>query len=242
MREMMKLSIAALSVAAGLAACSGKGSTDAAKQDDFTRDLQLASSTTMNLAGAKVNPSLLNSLETKPQGAPQAAKTVKKGAGNRAVRSNTPTVRATPELDVAAVDDHSEQVDVVTAAPAAETEPVAVAPRPSPVPVVLQGGDGGGDYGTSGNGGGVFGGGGGIGGVVIRGGGVDGDHCEIHGTGRGGRMPGPIYMPNPGTSIPRTGGGIFGPSGTSRRGGGGSISRTQPVSRPSGIGVSRRGH
>jgi hypothetical protein len=236
----MKLSIAVLSVAAGLAACAGKGSTDTAKQDDFSRDLQLASSTTMNLASPQVNPSLLNSLETKPQGSPLTAKTLKKGAGSRAARSKIPTVRATPEMDVAAADESSEQVNVVSTAPVPEptNEPVAVAPRPSPVPVTVQSGDGGGDYGTSGNGGGIFGGGGGIGGVVIRGGGVDGDHCEIHGTGRGRPMPGPIYMPPP-----RAGGGVFGPSGgigTSRRNGGG-ISRTQPVSRPSGIGISRRG-
>src|SRR5207237_6793206 len=82
MRSTMRLSIAALAV--GLAACSGNKASDTAKADDFKRDLQLASSTTMDLAGPKVDPALLNSLETKPQGAPQVAKTLKKGAGNRA--------------------------------------------------------------------------------------------------------------------------------------------------------------
>jgi hypothetical protein len=192
----LKLSIAALALAAGLAACSGGRATDTAKADDFKRDLQLASSTSMDLAGGKVDPALLSSLETKPQGAPQAANTVMKGAGNRAVRSKAPTVRATPEMDVAATDDNSEQATTVTTAPVPEPthEPVAVAPRP--VPIVVQAGDASsGDYGTSGNGGGVFGGGGGIGGVIIRGGGVDGDHCEPHGRGRTTR--GPVYMPNP---------------------------------------------
>jgi len=200
-RNSMKLSIAAVAIAAGLAACSGGKATDSAKADDFNRDLQLASSTSMDLAGPKVDPALLNSLETKPQGAPQAVKTVKKGAGNRVVRSKTPTVRATPETDVAASDDNSEQVTTVTTAPVPEPtqEPVAVAPRP--VPIVVQAGDAtAGDYGTGGNGGGVFGNGGGIGGVVIRGGGVDGDHCEPHG-GRGRTTRGGVYMPNTGGII-----------------------------------------
>jgi len=194
-RNTMKLSIAALAIAGGLAACTGGKATETAKADDFKRDLQLASSTSMDLAGPKVNPSLLNSLETKPQGAPQAAKTVKKGAGKRAIRSKTPTVRANPETDIAAADDNSKQVTTVSNAPVPEPtqEPVAVAPRPAPI--VVQAGDAtAGDYGTGSNGGGVFGGGGGIGGVVIRGGGVDGDHCEPHG-GRGRTTRGGIYMP-----------------------------------------------
>ena len=54
MRTTMKLSIAALSLATGLAACAGGKATDAATQDDFKQDLQLASSTTMDLAAPKV--------------------------------------------------------------------------------------------------------------------------------------------------------------------------------------------
>ena len=243
MQSKMKLSIATLSILAGLAACAGSKTTDAASQADFKADLQLASSTTMNLASPRVDPALLTSLETRPQGAPQAAKTVKKGPGNRAVRSQSPTVRATPEMDVAAVDESSEQVNVVTQAPAPEsTEPVAVAPRPTPVPVVVQAGNGSGDYGTSGNGGGIFGPGGGIGGVVIRGGGVDGDHCEIH-NGRGGTMRGPVYIPSTGGVIPRSGGITIGRSsggfgGTSRTGG---ISRTSGARPSGGIGMRARG-
>jgi hypothetical protein len=230
-RTTRKLSIAAFVVAAGLAACSGGKATDAAKADDFKRDLQLASSTSLDLAGGKVDPALLNSLETTPQGAPQAAKTIKKGAGSRAVRSHSPTVRATPEMDVAAADDNSEQVTTEAIAPVPEPshEPVAVAPRP--VPIVVQAGDAtSGDYGTSGNGGGVFGGGGGIGGVVIRGGGVDGDHCEIH-SGRGRTTRGPVYMPAPS-------GPVFGPRiGIGSRP---QISRAQ-ATRVVGLGVRIRG-
>lgn len=191
MRTTTKLSLATLALTAALSACSQGRATDTAAQDDFKRDLQLASSTSLDLAGPKVDPSLLNSLETNPQGAPEAATTVKKGAGNRAVRSQTPTVLATPETDVAAVDE-TDVVEALSEAPAPElnSEPVAVAPRPAPV-IVQTGGAG--DYGTGSNGGGVFGGG--IG-VVIRGGGVDGDHCEIH-RGRGRTTSrGPVYVPN----------------------------------------------
>jgi hypothetical protein len=210
----MKLSIAVLSLAVGVAACSEGRATEAAQQDDFKRDLQLASSTNLDLAGHKVDPSLLSSLETQPKAAPIAAVTVKKGAGNRAVRSQTPTVRATPTEDVAAIDDAADEVVTIEEVPVPEptSEPVAVAPRPTPVGIPAAGG-GSGDYGTSGNGGGVWGTGGGIGGVVIRGGGVDGDHCEIHGTGRGGRMGGPVYVP----SVPRTGGIFIGSRIPSRR-------------------------
>jgi hypothetical protein len=234
MQSKMKLSVATLSIVAGLAACAGSKATNAASQADFKADLQLASSTTMNLASPKVDPALLNSLETSPLGAPQAAKTVKKGAGNRSVRSHSPTVRATPEMDVAAVDENSDQVDVVTQAPAPEsTEPVAVAPRPTPAPVVVQAGNGSGDYGTSGNGGGIFGPGGGIGGVVIRGGGVDGDHCQPHGRGT---MRGPVYIPSTGEGYPRTGGITISRSGIG--GGLGGVSRTSAPAR-GGVGMRR---
>ena len=242
MPTSMKLSISAFVLAAGVSACAGKNATDLANQDDFKRDLQLASST-VSLTTPKVDPSLLT-LETKPQGAPLTASVVKKGAGTRAVRSKTPTVKAAPQTDVAASDESSSQVDVLAEAPAPEvSEPVAVAPRPSPVPVIQTSGDGSGDYGTSGNGGGIFGPGGGIGGVVIRGGGVDGDHCEIHGARRP-RNTGGVYMPPsrmPGTVI-GSGGGM----GTSRRGGMGGIgsriggSGISSVSRPSGV-TMRRG-
>ncbi len=200
MRTALKFSIAALAVAVGITACGDAKATEAS-QEDLKRDLELASSTTMNLATPKVDPSLLT-LETKPQGAPETAKVVKKGAGPRAVRSQAPTVLATPEMDVAAVDESEDVTESESIAPVPEsTEPVAVAPRPQPVIIQTAGG---GDYGTSGNGGGVFGGGSGSGGrgAIIRGGGVDGDNCDLHRGGRGTR--GPIYIPT--TNAPRTGG------------------------------------
>ena len=190
-----KVSIA-LAITAGLAACGKSPSTDAAQQD-LQRDLQLASASTMNLAGGQVDQALLVKMETQPQGVPQAAKTVKKAAGTRAIRSGTPTVLATPDVDVAAAEESDEvQIESIAPSPEPTNEPVAVAPRPAPV--VVQAG-GAGDYGTGTNGGGVLGGGIGRGGVVIRGGGVDGDNCDLHRGGRGGIvMRGPVY------TIPRT--------------------------------------
>ena len=198
MRSSIKLSLASLALAAAVSACGDAGAT--AAQSELARDLELASST-VALAAPKVDSSLLGNMETKPQGAPEAAPVVKKGAGPRAVRSRTPTVRATPETEVAAAEEVAEEVEVMDIAPAPEesSEPVAIAPRPQPV-IVQTGGAG--DYGTGtggvdGGGGGVYGGGTG---VVIRGGGVDGDNCELHR--RGGRGRGGIYVPT--INIPRT--------------------------------------
>lgn len=195
----------AAALAVVTAACGDARATDAARQDDLERDLELASATTMNLASARVDPSLLDALETKPQGAPLAVPTIRKGAGSRAVRSSTPTVRATPEVELAA--EATDATLISAEAPAPEvSEPVAVVPRPAPVPAEPAG-----DYGTGG--GGVIFGGGGIGGVIIRGGGVDGDNCDLHTRGgRRGTTRGPIYMPTvPVATQPS------GPSGTAGR-------------------------
>ena len=187
-----------LLVAGGIAACTGAPANSAS--DDFARDLQLAS-TAVDLAGPGVDSALLGRLETQPKAAPQPAARVVRGSGERAVVSRTPTVRATPAMEVAAVDE-GEETESLDEAPVPEEtmEPVAVAPRPTG-PVVVQTG-GAGDYGTGG--GGIFGGGrsgGGIG-VVIRGGGVDGDNCELHRGGRRGTTRGPIYLPRPVASNP----------------------------------------
>lgn len=197
MRSSIKLSLASLAFAAAASACGDAKATEA--QSELARDLELASST-VALAAPRVDSALLGNMETKPQGAPEAAPVVKKGPGPRAVRSRTPTVLATPETEVAAADVIEEEVEVMDMAPAPEEspEPVAIAPRPQPV-IVQTGGAG--DYGTGsggvyGGGGGVFGGGTG---VVIRGGGVDGDNCELHR--RGGRRGG-IYVPT--INVPRT--------------------------------------
>jgi hypothetical protein len=196
----MKISLAALALTTGILACADAPAAET-KNTDLQRDIELASATTMNLAAPRIDSSLLNSMETQPQGTPEVARTVRRGAGSRAVRSETPTVRATPVVEVAELEE-SEEVPTVAVAPAPEesSEPVAVAPRPAPA-VIPTGGEGGGDYGTSGNGGGIFGGGSGNGGVVIRGGGVDGDNCELHRRGRNGGIAGPVFYPR----TPRTG-------------------------------------
>jgi hypothetical protein len=205
-RTSMKLSLAALALTTGILACADAPAAESTKSD-LQRDIELASATTMNLAAPRVDSALLNSMETQPQGTPEVARTVRRGAGNRAVHSQAPTVRATPVVEVAELEE-SEEVQTESVAPAPEetSEPVAVAPRPAPA-VIPMGGAGGGDYGTSGNGGGIFGGGTGSGGVVIRGGGVDGDNCELH---RRPRTRGtPVYIPPPTrTGTPPYGGDI----------------------------------
>jgi hypothetical protein len=186
----LKLSLPVLAVVA-VTACGDARANDAT-QDDLKRDLELASATTMKLATPAVDSTLLTAMETKPQRAPEQSTVVRRGAGSRAVQSETPTVEAEPELDVAA-EGESEVTETVAAAPAPEpiNEPVAVAPRPQPS--VIQTG-GAGDYGVGSGGMGT-----GRGGVVIRGGGVDGDNCELHRRGRGGIYTrGPII-----TTIPQ---------------------------------------
>jgi hypothetical protein len=227
MPTSVKFSIAALSLAVGISACRDASANSASAQAELKRDLEMAASATINLAAPRVDPALLT-LEGQPQSAPQTSRVMKKSAGNRAVRSQTPTVRAEPEVEVAALDESEVAESIAEAAAPENSEPVAVAPRPAPV--VIQTG-GGGDYG---NGGGIFGGG--MGGVVIRGGGVDGDNCELHRRGRGGHT-GPIFrVPTPtagGSVIPRRTGTSIGMGrfdGARRQGS--SVGSTR-VSRPS---------
>jgi len=230
MRNSRQFSLVlALAAGGAVAACSGGKNT--AQADDFNNDLKLASSTTMDLATPKADPNLLNaSLENSPKGMPVPLKTLKRAEGTHVALAKHPTLHAAPTNDVASSEDVTKEVVTVDKAPApANSEPVAVAPRPAPVGNP-GGGDGSGDYGTSGNGGGIFGPGDGMGGVVIRGGGADGDHCEPHG-GRGGMGGmGPVYMPYPtgGVGYPR--GGSIG-TGRSGRTGGGSIGRVGGVTR-----------
>jgi hypothetical protein len=196
----LKLVLATLVVAAAVSACRDARATDA--DAELQRDLALASST-VSLAAPQVDPALLNSMETKPLGAPEKAPVLKKAEGPRAVRSRTPTVQAAPVEELAAAEEAEEVVEVVAEAPAPEesSEPVAIAPRPEPVVIETAGG---GDYGT-GNGG-VWGNGGpgGIG-VILGGGGIDGDNC-IPRRRRPGTYQGPIYVPQ--APIPTTGGSV----------------------------------
>jgi hypothetical protein len=209
----LKFSIAALSLAVGVTACRDASANSENEQADLKRDLEMAASATVNLATPKVDPALLT-LESQPKSAPQVSSVLKKAAGNRVVHSHAPTVRAEPEVAVAAVDESESVVAMEQTVAPDNGEPVAVAPRPAPA----------GDYGT---GGGIFGTGTGS---VIRGtGGIDGDNCDLHRRGRGGR--GPIYrIPNSGGSVIPSTPGISIGMGTI--GGGMGARRTSP-SRPS---------
>jgi hypothetical protein len=194
MKKIMK-PLALLTIATAIAACADANADS--NQDELNRDLELASATTMKLATPQVDSSLLSTLETKPIAAPAPAPVVKRGAGPRAVASETPTVEATPEEAVAAVEEEVMETETIAPAPAPEsTEPVAIAPRPQPS--VIQTG-GAGDYGV-----GTGGSGGGRGGVVLRGGGVHGDNCRPRGR-NGGEViyRGPVYIPQ--TTTPRGG-------------------------------------
>lgn len=234
MRTPLKLSLATLATAIAVTACGDARATEA--NEDLKRDLALASST-VSLAAPRVDSALLNSMETKPQGAPEPAKVLKRAPGPKAIRSSTPTVRATPVVEVAAEESLDDVVETVQEAPAPEiSEPVAVAPRPQPV-IVQTGGVG--DYGT-GNGG-IYGGGTG---VIIRGGGIDGDNCELHRRGRGGSRGG-IFVPQQPT-YPNTGGVVVtrAPRGTSSGIGSrtpGAVSRTASESRRTSEASSRAG-
>ena len=214
--------------AAVLAAC-GKNvaSTDRAMSDDLKRDLQLASSASLDLA-SKQSSAAFPLTEVAPPSTGQApTPALKRGAGPKAVRSSAPTVKAAPDASVA-VEAENPEIAVMEQAPSPTTEQVPdvnapAVPRPSPIPV-MAGGEGAIGRGGSGprDNGGMGGGSvlGGIFGVIIRGGGVDGDRCEIHDrrgrrTGNGGY--GSPNTPNPmgGPASPR-GPGIGG--GMTRRG------------------------
>ncbi len=180
--------IAAMSAALlALAAC-GRTKTDA-KNDALSKDLQLASSS-IDLATTRPNNITLSPVEEMPLSKPERARSLKKAAGPKAVRSHTPTVRATPTTEAAAEQPAPQTQTVEAPSPVPEAAPAPSLPpatRPSPAPIP------GPDPGTGraqGDGGGSTIGAilGGILGGVILGGGVDGDRCEPHG-GRRGRGP-----------------------------------------------------
>ena len=193
--KTLKFSLAFLVVRAAVPPCRDARATDA--DADLQRDLALASSA-VSLAAHPVDSTLLNSMETAPQGTPEKAPVLKKSEGPPAVRSRTPAVQAAPGEELASAEESEEVVEVAEApAPEESTEPVAIAPRPQPVVIETAGA---GDYGT-GNGG-VWGTGGT--GVIIRGAGNDGHICDVRRRGRG-TYRGPIFVPAP---VPTAGGSV----------------------------------
>jgi len=169
-----------------LAACGKNGaSPNRAMSDDLKRDLQLASSSGLDLASQQASKGFALT-EIAQSSAPTSAPTVKKGAGPKAVKSKAPTVKAAPDNSI---DSKAEEptVQVMAQAPSPTTEPTPdpmapAVPRPSPTPIDPNGGEGArGQNGGGPNPGAGDGGGsvlGGIFGVIIRGGVVDGDHCD----------------------------------------------------------------
>jgi hypothetical protein len=199
-----------------LAACGKNGaSPNRAMNDDLKRDLQLASSSSLDLASQQASKGFALT-EIAQSSAPSPSLTVKRGAGPKAVKSRTPTVKAAPD---ATVESKAEEptAEVMAPAPSPTTEPTPdpmapAVPRPSPTPIDPNGGagargqNGGGPNPGAGDGGGSILGG--IFGAILRGGVVDGDHCDPRRDGRrGGRPPYtvPSTFPNPSapSGIPR---------------------------------------
>jgi len=137
---------------------------------DLQRDLKLASATqNIQISPDEVAPKNRQELTLKPKKAPE---------GNRVIRSDRPTVKAsaTP-TEVAEIKTDVPQVQVMASAPAPSETPTSDAPplaRPSPVPASSY--PGASPIPANGGSGGILGG---IFGAVIRGGGVgDDDHCD----------------------------------------------------------------
>jgi hypothetical protein len=187
---------------------TGQGAT-AAADGDLQRDLQLASSTAIELAPVGQALAAVSSIEAPPAAAPKRSLRPKRStSGPRAVRSRRPVVRTAPEPEPAEGSDELEETEARELADGA-AEGTAAAPdaggvalpRPTGIPVSFpgEGADGRGDAG-----------GGYDPGTVIRGGGVYGDdHCQIHGPRRGGRVSSPPIFRQPTAGIP-TGGGMMG--------------------------------
>jgi hypothetical protein len=197
-----------------LAACGKNGaSPNRAMNDDLKRDLQLASSSSLDLASQQASKTFALT-EIGQSSAPSPSLAVKKCSGPKAVKSKKPTVKAAPD---ASIDAKAEEptTQVMAQAPSPTTEPTPdpmapAVPRPSPTPVDPSGGEGArGQNGGGPNPGAGDGGGsilGGIFGAIIRGGVVDGDHCDPRTDGRHGRRPpsnGPMTFPN--NPSPRSG-------------------------------------
>jgi hypothetical protein len=180
-----KLQCVALLSVSVLAVACGKDAARTTVNDDLKRDLDLAASSATVLASAQA-ANAFSPTEVAPAAAPEIKKTLKKGAGPKAVRSKAPTVKATPEpVEVAEAESPSLMVTSVASAPESAPDPsvdnsMPAVPRPTPAAIPVSYPSGQGADNGSGAGSGVGAVLGGILGAVIRGGAVDGDRCEIH--------------------------------------------------------------
>ena len=240
-KSLLLIGIPVSVVGLGLAAFVATRSMNKAPADSFAEELKRADAAGLELAQSQsAKQFALN--ETAPEAKPEAKTVTKRGAGPKAIRSKTPSVKAAPEPVAADVVEEIPDLSVMhaTVAQTSVEAPAPSIPRPSPASepapsedngAILRGGSGAGSGRTgAGTGGGGWGT---IFGAVIRGGGVDGDNCDPRGTrnsgrpGSVGRYPvGGVYGGNPNTGG-RTG------SQTTIRGGG--------VSLPVGIAGRPRG-
>ena len=208
MRTVLRSSMFAVGLSAVVVAACGRNSTSAnrAMSDDLKRDLQLATTSGLDLASQQRAASFPIT-EIPQSSAPSATHTLKKAAGPKAVRSKHPTVKASPEPTVVA-NAEEPQTEVMQKDPSPITEPTPeptapAVPRPSPTPTNPNGGEGAhGRNGGGSNSGAGDGGGSVIGtifGVILRGGIGDGDHCDprTDGRGRGRRLPTGTFPNNP---------------------------------------------
>jgi len=192
-----------------LAAC-GRNSApaDRAMSDDLKRDLQLATTSGLDLASQQRSKAF--PLTEIPQSsAPSPTRSLKKAAGPKAVRSKQPTVKASPEPTVVASAEDP-QAETTQNAPSPTTEPTPdpaapAVPRPSPTATDPNGGEGAHGRHGGGSNGGISDAGsvlGGIFGVILRGAIGDGDHCDPRRDGRvSGRRPVHNYPQDPGVII-----------------------------------------
>src|SRR4051812_6358711 len=106
---LVGIPVAAVGVAAAVVAGIRSQATPA---DAFTQDLQRAEAAGLDLAQAqRANKYALT--EIAPETKRSEGTSIRKGAGPKAVRSKTPTVKAAPEEVAASVTENVPQVDVV---------------------------------------------------------------------------------------------------------------------------------
>jgi hypothetical protein len=172
---------------------SSNGRHAAVADGDLQRDLQLASTTSLELTPVGRPLATISAIEAPPSSKPErTTRPTRSRSGSRVIRSHAPTVTAAPEPEVAEVTDESATSEPTELA-SAEVEPTGEAPapggvalpRPTVIPVIFP--TGGSDAGTYDP----------DPGSVIRGGSIDPDHCQIYG--RGGRRP--VYRQPRGISI-----------------------------------------
>lgn len=231
------LAVPALALASACAA-----EPEGAMTADLQKDLQLATSTSLELASAR-RTEVVSALENAPAGREAEGERVQR----QTPRRNAPRAVAPVRLRNASDEAPAPAVEVAADAEPAEAPVAEVAPEAGDVvaeqagdeavveaggPVVTSDGVGtgrprdpggwGGDLPLPGTG------------VVIRGGGVgDPDHCQIHRRPGRGPIYGPVYGPVYGGGYPRGGG--YPTAGSGRTRAGGSTARPRgpsPSSRP----------